>query len=149
MYVKIEPTGVCERKGLVQIRFCMYLELGEYGYERHHVQVLKEGAVYTGERDALGMPLDMSDYLSWESNQVKVWQNNPFHNHFIYVEHDIDTKTIMDIGEAFLQEAFIKWTCEEKPPLVNPALPASIKRDKTKSVALVDFLKTSTLERTV
>uniref|UniRef100_A0A6M3KFC0 Uncharacterized protein n=1 Tax=viral metagenome TaxID=1070528 RepID=A0A6M3KFC0_9ZZZZ len=39
MFVKIEPSGCCERKGLVQVRFSFYLEDGDYGYERHHVQV--------------------------------------------------------------------------------------------------------------
>ena len=149
MIVKIEKSGCAERKGLVQIRFCMYLEPGEYGYEKHHVQVLKSGAVYKGERDNLGMPLDLSDYLFWESNQVKVRQTNPFHNHFIYVESSIDLETIMDIGEAFLQEAYIKWACEEKLDLMNPRLPAIIQRDETKSEAMVAYLKAPKHERQV
>lgn len=82
MFVKIEPTGICERKGLVQIRFCMYLEPGDYGYDVHH--------------------------------------NNPFHNHFIYVEADTPDTEIMDIGQAFLEEAYVKWACDEQLDLKNP-----------------------------
>ncbi len=149
MIVKIEKSGCCERKGLVQIRFCMYLEPGDFGYERHRVQVLESGAVYTGKRDTLGMPLDIADYISWRDTQVKVWQTNPFHNHFIYAKHDIDPETIIDIGEAFLQEAYIKWACEEKLNLLNPRLPATIKRSKVKSKGMVARLKTLNLERTV
>lgn len=37
MIVKIEPTGCCERKGLMQIRFSFYLEPGEHGYNIHHM----------------------------------------------------------------------------------------------------------------
>ena len=90
MLVKVEPTGCCERKGLVQIRFCMYLDEGDYGYDIHHVQV--DG----------------------------VWQTNPFHNHFIYVKPETPDRAIMDMGEAFLEEAYIKWACGEVPNLINP-----------------------------
>ena len=50
MRVKVEPSGCCERKGLVQVRFSMYLEPEDYGYDKHYVQVLiiPEGG-YTGK----------------------------------------------------------------------------------------------------
>ena len=37
MYVKIEKSGCCERKGMVQVRYSFYLEDGDYGYERQLV----------------------------------------------------------------------------------------------------------------
>ena len=124
MYVKVEPSGCCERKGMVQVRFCMYLDGKDYGYDKHHIQVPvipKEG--YPGKVDDTGMPLDIKDFNEWLDSLPKVWQNNPFHNHFIQVEPDTTDKTIMDIAEAFLHEAYIKWACEEKLDLVNDALP--------------------------
>ncbi len=38
-YVKIEPSGCCERHGLAQVRLAMYLEETDYAYERHHIYV--------------------------------------------------------------------------------------------------------------
>ena len=93
MYVKVEPTGCCERKGMVQVRFCFFLDPTDYGYEKHHVKI-------DGE-----------------------WQDNPFHNHFIYVEPDTIDKEIAEIGKAFLAEAYIKWATDSKLDLVNDALP--------------------------
>ena len=121
MFVKIEPTGCCERKGMVQVRFCMYLEPSDYGYDKHHIQVpvIPESG-YPGELNDMGVPLDIGDYDSWLASLPKVWQDNPFHNHFVYVEPDTTDKEIMDIGGAFLKEAYTKWGCEEKLELRNP-----------------------------
>jgi hypothetical protein len=49
-------------------------------------------------------------------------QDNPFHNHFIQVPLNTPEKEIMDIGEAFLHESYIKWACDEKLNLTNDAL---------------------------
>ena len=120
MRVKVEPTGCCERKGMVQVRFCMYLEPGDYGYDKHHVQVPvipEEG--YQGKVDERGSPIDIEDYNKWLDSLPKEWQNNPFHNHFIYVEPNATDKQILDIGEAFLTEAYQKWAAHTFPDLKN------------------------------
>lgn len=124
MYVKVEPSGCCERKGMVQVRFCMYLGPSDYGYDKHHVQlpvIPEEG--YQGKVDEMDSPIDIEDYNNWIASLPKAWQTNSFHNHFIQVEPDVTDKEIMDIGETFLHEAYIKWACEEKLNLVNDALP--------------------------
>ena len=62
----------------------------------------------------------------YEKHHVKIdgeWQDNPFHNHFIYVEPDTTDKEILDIAEAFLHEAGVKWATDSKLDLVNDALP--------------------------
>ncbi len=119
MRVKIELSGCTQRKGLVQVRFAMYLDPDDYGYDVHHFEVEGE------------------------------WQSNPFHNHFIYVEPDTPDKEIMDIGEAFLHEAYIKWASDEKLDLKNPpfAFPATFDRDAL--ATKVQSLKTTKLERKV
>ncbi len=119
MRVEVEPTGCTERKGLVQIRFAMYLEPDDYGYDVHHVQV-------DGE-----------------------WQTNPFHNHFIHVVPDTPDDEIMDIGEAFLHEAYIKWVRGEKLNLKNPARAVPATFDRAKVEAKVQSLKATKLERKV
>ena len=99
MYVKVEPTGCCVRKGLVQIRLSMYLDINDYGYAKHHVQVsVIPEEVYKG---------DLSDL-------PKVWQNNPFHNHFIFAEPDITDKEILDIAEEYLKKAFSFWEKDQQ-----------------------------------
>lgn len=151
MYVKVEPSGCCERKGLVQIRFCMYLDEGDYGYNAHHVQVPvipEEG--YQGEVDEEGVPKDWKDYQKWIDSLPKIWQTNPFHNHFIYVEPDTTDNEIMDIGEAFLQEAYIKWSRDEKLDLKNPPIkfPEFVNQERRSAVeAKVNHLKETILER--
>ena len=122
-YVRIEPSGCCERKGLVQVRFCMYLESDDYGYEKHYVSVPDmSGKEYTGKRDPTGDPVDSTDYKKWLDSLPKIVQNNPFHNHFIYVEPKTSDKEIMDIGRVFLEEAYIKWTSGEPIDCQNPPM---------------------------
>lgn len=89
MYVRVEPTGCCERKGMVQVRFCFYLDEGDAGYAKCRV---KDGEVTV---------------------------SNPFHNHFIYVEPTATNKEILDIGEVFLKEAYGYWEDGKFPALVN------------------------------
>lgn len=153
MYIKVEPSGCCERKGLVQIRFCMYLDPKDYGYEKHHIQlpvIPKEG--YQGKVNAIGIPADMDDYKKWVGGLPTTWQNNPFHNHFIYVEPDTTDKEIMDIGEAFLHEAYIKWACDEKLDLKNEPTTYPSTIDITRLSAIntkVQSLKMTILERKI
>ena len=110
MYAKIEPSGCCERKGQVQIRISMYLEKDDYGYEKHYIQVTDfTNAVYKGEVDKNGVPIDLKDYQAWIDSLPKIWQNNPFHNHFIQVIPDISNAEIEEISKAFLEECYIKW----------------------------------------
>ncbi len=126
MFVRVEPTGCCERKGLVQIRFCMYLDKGDYGYEKHYVQVL--------------------------NSLPKVWQLNPFHNHFIYVEPEITDKEIMEMGEKFLKWAYAKWTQGEKLNLHNPPVKFHISPIPERLLAVnekVKYLKETILERRI
>lgn len=148
MYVKIEPSGCVERKGLVQIRFCMYLEPGDYGYDIHHVQVpIIPKAGYQGEKDSEGSPVDWDAYDTWQDALPKEWRDNPFHNHFIYVEPDTSDEEIMDIGEAHLNESYVEWALDRRPEPKNPRIkyPASFNKSKIK--AKVQHLKAIKLER--
>ena len=104
MQVEIEPTGCCEHKGMVQVRFCMYLEPGDYGYATHHVQlpIIPEGG-YQGKVDEIGQPIDREAYDKWLDGLPKQWQNNPFHNHFIQVEPTATDEEILDIASRNLE----------------------------------------------
>jgi len=123
MYVEVEPSGCCECKGMVQVRFCMYLEEGDYGYEKHYIEVpVIDISKYPGKVDIQGLPADLEKFNKWGDKLPKEWQNTPFHNHFIQVPASMTNEEIMDIGEAFLHEAYIKWASNEKLDLVNDAL---------------------------
>ena len=147
-YIKVEPTGCCERKGLVQVRFCMYLDENDYGYEEHHVLVPiipEEG--YTGKVDELGQPVDQKDYDNWHDSLPTEWRTNPFHNHFVQVEPDITDEVLMDIGEAYLNESYIKWATSEK---IDPKNHKSVKQfSKLEVEARVEDIKTKTLIRSI
>ena len=132
MFVRIEPSGCCERKGKVQIRLAMYLESGDYGYEKHHVYLPDLSfSEYKGELDEKGVPIDTKEYDTWLNSLPKVEKNNPFHNHFIYVDPDTSELEIFDLAEAYLHEAYIKWATDTMidcrnyntfPVNVNPVL---------------------------
>ncbi len=109
MFVKVEPTGCCERKGLVQIRFSMYLDEDDYGYDKHHVLVPERPLTENGLADP-----KLAELVP------KKWQNNPFHNHFIYVEPETTDTVIMNIGQAVLEEVYMEWACDKRPEPKNP-----------------------------
>jgi len=155
MYVKVEPTGCCERKGLVQVRLCMYLDADDYGYEKCHVQVpvIPEGG-YTGKRDDAEMFVDINDYDKWFDGLPREWQDAPFHNHFMYVEASATETEIMDQAEAYLKEAYQYWTRGEFPNVKNAGLvfPKTVTtKMRTDAVAKASTIKTNApaLERAV
>ncbi len=141
MYVRVEPTGCCERKGLVQIRFCFYLEPSDARYDVHHIQVPVR-------------PLTDEEVADPKLAELvpKKWQTNPFHNHFIYVEPDTSDEEIMDIGGAILNEAYIKWVLDESLDLKNSPVkfyttPSRVRLEAVK--VKVQHLKTTALERLI
>lgn len=156
--VKVEPSGCCVHKGMVQVRFSFYLKPTDPRYDEHHIQVpvIPEGG-YPGKvgyasHYGLTVPLDMEDYHKWFNALPMVWQNNPFHNHFIYVDPNTTDKEIMDIGETFLQEAFGKWAGKKNLDLKNKPVKflefVGSKRLKA-CEAKVKHLKANVLERKV
>ncbi len=148
MFVKIEPSGVCERKGLVQVRLAMYLESTDYGYAKHHVTVpVIPAEGYKGALDKNGRP-DPIEYTAWLKGLPTTTQDNPFHNHFIQVSPTTTDAEIMDIAEAYLHEAGVKWGTDKKPDLVNPPLIITA-ASKVACDARVAQLKALTAKRTV
>ena len=110
MFVKIEPSGCCERKGLVQIRLSMYLDEGDYGYDKHYIQVpVMPSEGYLGKVGERGQPADIDDYNRWIGSLPKIWQLNPFHNHFIYVEPEVSDEEIMAQMEFHLPNFYEAW----------------------------------------
>jgi hypothetical protein len=107
---KIEPTGCCVHKGKVQLRFSFYLEPDDPRYEEHHIQVPiipEEG--YPGEVDAEGAPVDQEHYDSWLESLPKEWQDNPFHNHFVFVDANSSDDEIKQLMTESLEEFLGIW----------------------------------------
>jgi hypothetical protein len=107
---KIEPTGCCVHKGKGQLRLSFYLEPDDPRYEEHHIQVPiipEEG--YPGEVDAEGAPVDQEHYDSWLESLPKQWQDNPFHNHFVFVDANASDAEIKQLLLESLEEFFSIW----------------------------------------
>jgi hypothetical protein len=110
MYFKVNHTGCGERKGLVEIRYDLYLDPTDHNYSEHHIQVpvIPEGG-YTGKVDEMGAPVNQKDYDKWFAALPRVWQNNPFCCHFMQFEPEITDAEIIAAGEKFLKMAYANW----------------------------------------
>ncbi len=134
MYVKIEPTGTSEQSGLVRVRFSMYLDEGDYGYEKHLVTITDDGKAVdpvTGLTYGGAVPGPTTK------------QVNPFHNHFYYFEATTPNDEIFAVAEAFLHEAYVKWAQDLPLDLINPPVkfhpgagPVAIARCENKAAEL-------------
>jgi hypothetical protein len=111
MFVKIENTGCCENEGKIQIRFAMFLDVIDYGYDKTRAEVFERELTEEELKDET------------LANLVpKIWQTNPFHNHFSYVDPSLTDDEILDLGEALLKEAYRKWQNDSKIDLKNEPL---------------------------
>ena len=120
MYFMVENSGCSVCKGMVEVRYCLYLEPGDIGYEKHHVQVLvipEEG--YRGNLNRRGSPMDMVDYEKWFSELPRVWRDNPFHNHFVQFDHTVTDEEIHFVGQLALQIAYEKWANNKEQPYIK------------------------------
>jgi hypothetical protein len=136
-YVKVEPTGVCNRNGLLQVRFSFYLYSSDYGYNKTHVQipVIPESG-YTGAVDASGTATNSAKYQAWENSLPKVWQDTPFYNHFVYADPEISDSELMDIGQQYLKQAYSQWETGQTPHLSNTKVnyPATISSSRLAAI---------------
>jgi hypothetical protein len=142
-YVKIEPSGCgVSKKGMVEIRFAMYLEPQDYGYDMHHILI---NVVSDDENMKNAKKMNDTEYAKWTAALPKEWVDNPFHNHFIQVPPELSDGEIMDIGEAFLHEAYIEWATEGKIILSNRDLlfDKEIKHDELAVLERVKQVKMS------
>jgi len=119
MRFEVELSGLSIRHGRIQIRFCLYLDPDDYGYEKHFVDVPiepLEGYSGFGEN---GQPIDNDHYNEWLDSLPTVKRINPFHNHFIQVDPDITDEEILFLGEWTLLTAKRKWDKDEFPGFKN------------------------------
>ena len=136
-YVIVEPTGVCNRNGLLQVRFSFYLYESDYGYDKTHVQIpVMPESGYTGTVDAAGTPTNTAKYQTWENSLPKVWQNTPFHSHFIYVDPEISDSELIGIGQQYLKQAYSQWKTEQTPQLSNikASYPATVNSSRLAAI---------------
>lgn len=110
MHYKIELSGCCEKKGLLQVRYALYLDPEDYGYDKHHVHVpvIPVGG-YPGAVDGMGNPVDQGAFDAWIAALPTVEQVNPFHNHFSYFELPVTDAELKAEGERILVEAYGHW----------------------------------------
>ena len=104
MRFKIEPSGCCTRKGMVQVRYDFFLDPEDPGYETVTVPVIPKGG-YPGKVDELGMPEDEKAFKDWLAGLQTVTQVNPFHTHFAYFDPATSKEDILATGNKFMLEA--------------------------------------------
>lgn len=89
----------------------MYLEPTDPRYSEHHVFVVDEtspkfSAGYHGMKD----PINQEDYQKWIDTLPHVWRDNPFHNHFVFVDSDITDGQVKKLVSDCLSEFFSVWS---------------------------------------
>ncbi len=109
MFAKINPTGCEERKGLVKVRIDFYLDPADARYSERHIQVVdissnKYLKGYTGKVN------DAVAYQKWLDTLPKVWQDNPFHCHFIQVAPDATDASILSLAKEHLVNFYEAWS---------------------------------------
>lgn len=114
MFVKIENTGCCEKNQMLQVRFNTYLDSTDYGYDKTRAEVYERELTEAEMKDE-----KLANLVP------KIWQTNPFHNHFVYLDPSLTDTEILNLGEALLKEAYGKWSMNSKIDLRNkPLIPA-------------------------
>jgi hypothetical protein len=122
MYYKIEKSGCCERKGMVQIRYCFYLDKEDYGYEKHYIDVPIIPEDFDYKRD--------EKIIEEEIKKLPTEKKlTPFHNHFSYFSPEATDKEIKDAGDKFLNEAYDFWKKDEFPNVQNLTKPTASSKE--------------------
>jgi hypothetical protein len=119
MYYEIEETGCCEHRGKMQVRYSVYLEPGDYGYEKHNITIPvipEEG--YPGIMIG-GIPASHEDFQTWLQSLPTKAVNNPFHNHLSYFDSMVTENELKREGRRILKEAKGHWNEDRVPRIIN------------------------------
>ena len=73
MYFEIEPSGCCERNGMVQVRYSFYLDMEDEGYDK---------TLYTADGKE---------------------HSSPIHNHICLFDLSVEDEKIIDMGKGFMR----------------------------------------------
>ena len=141
MFFKVNITGCQERKGLVEVRYDLYLDPADERYSEHYVQVPvipKEG--YTGKVDEMGSPVDQDDYKKWLAGLKRVYQHNPFCCHFCQFEPTVTDAEIEYVGKLALDMAYKNWVNDNLK--ANKNEPVTFSTDSTKIAACATRIAT-------
>ena len=136
MHFKVNPTGCGERKGLVEVRYDLYLDPNDYGYADHYVIVPdlpKEG--YQGKDDP-------DAYEKWLKSLPTVSRVNPFCCHFVQFEDpNVTDEDILKRGDEVLAMAYRNWQegnlrANKNPRVKFSSDPARISACQTRAEAV-------------
>ena len=148
MYFKINHSGCGERKGLVEVRYDLYLGPSDHNYAEHHVTVPvfpKEG--YQGKVDGFGSPVDIEDYKKWVASLPTETRDNPFCCHFMQHDPTVTDAEILAEGEKILAMAYKNWQTGNLH--LNKNKPVSFSTDSQKiaaSIARIESIKSTDFE---
>jgi len=112
-------------RGVISIRFSLYLEPDDPRYNEHYVEVADETSDefkkgYQGKRNGGGFPVDQKDFDQWAKSLPTIWQNNPFHNHFDDVSVDITDAALLQLMNKRLVDFGAAWAAGHKPLPTEP-----------------------------
>jgi len=102
-YAVIEKSGCGIHKGRTKLRIDCFMNPDDPHFDKHYVYVpvFPEGG-YPGKVNELGQPKDQKDYDAWVESLPHIWQNNPFHSHFIYPDKEVADNYIKEQIERTL-----------------------------------------------
>lgn len=114
MYFEVENSGVCKRKGLVQVRYSLYLEPDDVRYDEFYVDVPDITEKYNGTEE---------DYSDWLKSLQTKKQLNPFHNHFSYFPDTVTDEEILTEGNRILEAAKPQFKSYQTPDIKHKSKP--------------------------
>lgn len=147
-FYKIEKTGCCERKGLLQVRYDLFWDEEDKEYQLVDVPIFPpEG--YPGKVDEEGNAIDEKDYQAWKDSLPTQLINLPFITRLAYFEPDVTDEEIAYVG-ALKLELTAKYFPDLKqgnniPFQWKPEL-KSLTEAKLAQIKAVDFTKVKNAE---
>lgn len=113
-YAVINKSGCGVHKGNVKVRLDFFLEPTDPRYDERYLYLVDVTsgeylAGYPGKVDEFGDPVDQEDYDKWWDALPRIWQNTPFHSHFVYFGSDVtqdDIKPEMEFHLPNFYKAF-------------------------------------------
>ena len=106
-YAALNKSGCDVRKGNCQLRLDFFLDEGAPRYADRYLYLVDTTsdeylAGYKGEVGKDGQPIDQADYDKWYEELPRIWQNTPFHSHFVYFDSDFTDEDIKRAIELHL-----------------------------------------------
>lgn len=141
----IEKSGVCAHKGMLQVRYDVYLDPGDPFYDQYFIekpiipedmQAMYDARFAAVQDDEQALAVLLQEYDQYIQSLFMAPVQIPCHGHFCYFDPDVTDEELAYIGDVIVDLVSAQWDGETRPVIRNLPVEFQTEIDEYRAAAL-------------